>query len=163
MLRAVELTPDDPVINDHLGDVLWKVGRKREAEFQWRRALSFGPADDLDMDRIRKKLEVGLDQVLAAEPQAGRLSPQPPATAELAPAKVNLALHVTGRRADGYHLLDSLVVFPASATSSRPSPPPASRSPSPAPSPATSAPAPTTSCCAPPRAAPSRPTAPRSA
>ena len=28
-----------------------------------------------------------------------------------APAKVNLALHVTGRRADGYHLLDSAVVF----------------------------------------------------
>ena len=30
---------------------------------------------------------------------------------EPAPAKVNLALHVTGQRADGYHLLDSLVVF----------------------------------------------------
>ena len=28
-----------------------------------------------------------------------------------APAKINLALHVTGRRADGYHLLDSLVAF----------------------------------------------------
>ncbi len=28
-----------------------------------------------------------------------------------APAKVNLALHVTGLRADGYHLLDSLVAF----------------------------------------------------
>jgi len=28
-----------------------------------------------------------------------------------APAKINLALHVCGRRADGYHLLDSLVVF----------------------------------------------------
>jgi 4-diphosphocytidyl-2-C-methyl-D-erythritol kinase len=28
-----------------------------------------------------------------------------------APAKVNLFLHVTGRRADGYHLLDSLVAF----------------------------------------------------
>lgn len=26
-------------------------------------------------------------------------------------AKINLALHVTGRRADGYHLLDSLVAF----------------------------------------------------
>lgn len=29
----------------------------------------------------------------------------------IAPAKVNLYLHVTGRRDDGYHLLDSLVVF----------------------------------------------------
>ncbi len=29
----------------------------------------------------------------------------------LAPAKINLTLHVTGQRADGYHRLDSLVVF----------------------------------------------------
>lgn len=35
--------------------------------------------------------------------------------AEAAPAKVNLHLHVTGRRADGYHLLDSLVVFAGAA------------------------------------------------
>lgn len=31
---------------------------------------------------------------------------------EFAKAKVNLALHITGQREDGYHLLDSLVVFP---------------------------------------------------
>ncbi len=30
---------------------------------------------------------------------------------EFAPAKVNLTLHVTGQRNDGYHLLDSLVMF----------------------------------------------------
>lgn len=30
---------------------------------------------------------------------------------ETAPAKINLALHITGRRSDGYHELDSLVVF----------------------------------------------------
>ncbi|AZO05900.1 MULTISPECIES: 4-(cytidine 5'-diphospho)-2-C-methyl-D-erythritol kinase [unclassified Mesorhizobium] len=29
----------------------------------------------------------------------------------LAPAKINLALHVTGRRDDGYHLIESLAVF----------------------------------------------------
>ena len=46
--------------------------------------------------------------------------PKPPvpagqahASQELARAKVNLFLHVLGRRADGYHLLDSLAVFPA--------------------------------------------------
>ena len=31
--------------------------------------------------------------------------------AAAAPAKVNLYLHVTGRKADGYHLLDTLMVF----------------------------------------------------
>jgi 4-diphosphocytidyl-2-C-methyl-D-erythritol kinase len=34
---------------------------------------------------------------------------------ERAPAKINLHLHVVGRRPDGYHLLDSLVVFAGAA------------------------------------------------
>lgn len=34
---------------------------------------------------------------------------------ETAPAKVNLALHVTGRRDDGYHLLDTLVMHGGAA------------------------------------------------
>ncbi|MFA8386738.1 MAG: tetratricopeptide repeat protein [Pelagibaca sp.] len=71
MERAAELMPVDPIVNDHLGDVYWAVGRKTEARFQWRRALSFvvygTTAEDVDADRIRAKLEVGLDQVLAEE------------------------------------------------------------------------------------------------
>lgn len=67
MERAVELLPTDPILNDHLGDVYWAVGRYREARFQWRRALSFGPHDELDMDRVRRKIEVGLYQVLSEE------------------------------------------------------------------------------------------------
>ncbi len=35
----------------------------------------------------------------------------PERLSESAPAKVNLYLHVTGRRDDGYHLLDSLAIF----------------------------------------------------
>ena len=37
----------------------------------------------------------------------------PVGVAERAPAKINLTLRVTGRRADGYHELESLVVFAA--------------------------------------------------
>jgi 4-diphosphocytidyl-2-C-methyl-D-erythritol kinase len=36
---------------------------------------------------------------------------RPPVIHRLAAAKINLTLHVTGKRADGYHLLDSLIVF----------------------------------------------------
>ncbi|MCX2722267.1 4-(cytidine 5'-diphospho)-2-C-methyl-D-erythritol kinase [Roseibium salinum] len=43
-----------------------------------------------------------------AQPSPSRVSPR----VELARAKVNLALHITGQRPDGYHLLESLVVFP---------------------------------------------------
>ena len=71
MERAVELMPVDPVVNDHLGDVYWAVGRAREAQFQWMRALSFVDPEEVDgeadPDRMRRKLEVGLDVVLAEE------------------------------------------------------------------------------------------------
>ena len=53
--KAVELQPEDPVINGHLGDALAAVGRWREAEFQWRRALNLKPEPD-DARRIESKL-----------------------------------------------------------------------------------------------------------
>ena len=66
MERAVQLVSSDPIINDHLGDVYWMVGRKREAEFQWSRALSFKP-EEKEAERIRSKLDLGLDAVLENE------------------------------------------------------------------------------------------------
>ena len=66
MERAAELEAVDPIVNDHLGDVYWAVGRTLEAQFQWRRALSFKPEPDEEA-RIKRKLEVGLDVVLKEE------------------------------------------------------------------------------------------------
>ncbi|MEO0665423.1 MAG: hypothetical protein AAFY97_06765, partial [Pseudomonadota bacterium] len=66
MEAAVELMATDPVINDHLGDVYWAVGRHTEAHFQWQRALSFDPEEE-ESERIRRKLDVGLDVVLEEE------------------------------------------------------------------------------------------------
>lgn len=66
MEKASLLEPVDPVVTDHLGDVYWAVGRRLEAEFQWHRAASFEPAEK-DAARIKRKLEIGLDAVLAEE------------------------------------------------------------------------------------------------
>ena len=74
MEQASLLEPVDPIVTDHLGDVYWANGRKREAEFQWRRALSYEPSEK-DAARIRKKLELGLDAVLAAEGAAPLVAP----------------------------------------------------------------------------------------
>ena len=51
-----------------------------------------------------------LSRRAAAEPDA-RPAAEGMEVAAFAPAKINLYLHIVGRRADGYHLLDSLVAF----------------------------------------------------
>ena len=57
--RAMELESTDPIVNDHLGDVLWMLGRKREAKFQWKKSLTFEP-EPVDQKKTQDKLEFGL-------------------------------------------------------------------------------------------------------
>lgn len=63
--KAVELESQSSVINDHLGDAYWAQGRRREALFQWRRALTLGPEGD-EGPKIEAKVANGL----AAQPSA---------------------------------------------------------------------------------------------
>ncbi|MGR3199629.1 MAG: tetratricopeptide repeat protein [Paracoccus sp. (in: a-proteobacteria)] len=73
MEQSIATMASDPLVNDHLGDIYWMVGREREAQIQWRRALSLEPGEsgEVDPDRIRDKLDRGLDAVLADEAAAG--------------------------------------------------------------------------------------------
>ena len=65
--RAVELKPQDPTINDHLGDAYWKTGRTLEATFQWAHARDLSPEPD-DLKKINEKLRTGLiDEAQPAE------------------------------------------------------------------------------------------------
>lgn len=66
--RAVELEPRSSVINDHLGDAYFVAGRRHEAEFQWRRALSLGPEAG-EGPRIEAKLRDGLPPDAAPRPR----------------------------------------------------------------------------------------------
>lgn len=59
--KAVESAPADATINEHLGDALWKVGRRIEARFQWQRALGL-EVEDAQRVAISTKLEHGLAQ-----------------------------------------------------------------------------------------------------
>lgn len=70
--KAVELVPSDPTVNDHLGDIYWRLGRKTEARFQWERSLTFSPDEKL-ADSIHKKLKEGLPPTALADtvPSAG--------------------------------------------------------------------------------------------
>ncbi|HPF78333.1 MAG TPA: tetratricopeptide repeat protein, partial [Alphaproteobacteria bacterium] len=52
--QAVELLPYDATINDHLGDAYWRVGRKMEARFQWRRAANYSEDDE---GKLKKEIE----------------------------------------------------------------------------------------------------------
>lgn len=61
---ALKLTPGSGVISDHLGDVYWRVGRKFEAKYQWRKALDIAiDMSEDDKKRVEEKLEKGLDVV----------------------------------------------------------------------------------------------------
>jgi cytochrome c-type biogenesis protein CcmH/NrfG len=57
--RAVELKPDDPTINDLLGDAYAKTGRNLEAQFQWSHARDLKPEPE-DLAKIKQKLATGI-------------------------------------------------------------------------------------------------------
>ena len=57
--RATELEPSDPEITGHLGDVYWVLGRRDEARFKWRLALSLS-TDEAEQKMLSDRLENGL-------------------------------------------------------------------------------------------------------
>lgn len=66
---ALELLPTDSTINAHLGDAYLLDGRKREAQFQWQRALSLAP-EAKEAAKIKDKLEksgIKLDEAPSLE------------------------------------------------------------------------------------------------
>ena len=58
--RAVELMPEDPTVNDHYGDILWKLNRKIQARYFWNNVLSFDDADEDMRKNINIKMIEGL-------------------------------------------------------------------------------------------------------
>ena len=60
MVNALQLKPNDPVIMDHYGDVLWKLKRKLEARYLWSNAINSEENHELDVKYIKQKILLGL-------------------------------------------------------------------------------------------------------
>ena len=57
--RAVELMPDDPIVNDHYGDILWMLDRKIQARYFWNNVLDMEKTEVEMIENINKKLIEG--------------------------------------------------------------------------------------------------------
>ncbi len=58
--RAVELMPEDPTVNDHYGDILWKLDRKIQARYFWNGVLNLKETEDAMKKNVKEKLIQGL-------------------------------------------------------------------------------------------------------
>ena len=58
--KAVQLMPDDPIVNDHYGDILWKLDRKIQARYFWSMVLEMEDVEEDLIDQIKNKLITGL-------------------------------------------------------------------------------------------------------
>ena len=58
--RAVELMPQDYTVNDHYGDILWKLKRKIQARYFWKNVLNLKGIEDSMRKNINHKLIDGL-------------------------------------------------------------------------------------------------------
>ena len=58
--RAVELMPDDPIVNDHYADILWRLNRKIQARYFWANVLKLKDTEKTMIDKVNIKLVEGL-------------------------------------------------------------------------------------------------------
>ena len=60
--RAVELMPEDPIVNDHYGDILWKLDQKIQARYFWKNVLKMKKTEKEMKNKINLKLIKGINK-----------------------------------------------------------------------------------------------------
>ena len=60
--KALQLMPDDPIVNDHYGDVLWKLNKKLQAKYYWQAVLGLEETEDEMKSKVKSKLLEGLEK-----------------------------------------------------------------------------------------------------
>ena len=57
--KAVKIMPTDPIVNDHYGDILWKLDKKIQANYFWKNILTFEDVEEKMKEDIFYKILKG--------------------------------------------------------------------------------------------------------
>ncbi len=57
--KALMLMPEDPIVNDHYGDILWSLNKKIQAKYYWESILKLEDTDETLRNKIKLKLLFG--------------------------------------------------------------------------------------------------------
>jgi len=60
--QAIEILPADPIINDHYGDILWKLNKPLQANYFWNYVLNLEDAKPEIKKNIKNKLIFGIQR-----------------------------------------------------------------------------------------------------
>ena len=60
MKKAIELMPNDAIVSDHYGDILWKLGQKIQARYFWKSVLKINDVDEELLKKVNSKIIKGL-------------------------------------------------------------------------------------------------------
>ena len=63
LIQAVKLMPDDPIVNDHYGDILWMLNKKIQARYFWKNVLKLKDTEDFMKKNVKEKLLKGLNKI----------------------------------------------------------------------------------------------------
>lgn len=61
--RAIQMMPDDPIVNDHFADCLWMIDKKIQARYYWEYVLTLEDTEDDLREKVKNKLLFGLEKI----------------------------------------------------------------------------------------------------
>ena len=54
--KAIQIMPNDPIVNDHYGDILWKLKKETQARYLWNQALKMENIEKEFKDKVGETL-----------------------------------------------------------------------------------------------------------
>ena len=55
--------PNDPIVNDHYGDILWMLDKKIQARYFWKSVLTLDETEEEMKKKVKKKILKGIDKI----------------------------------------------------------------------------------------------------